>query len=70
MNVVFYWFEGNNELKNYTLDSLREYFGISKDGAHDALKDVKDTAEIAIRFLRLHRNLSQKIKFKGSFVNS
>jgi DNA polymerase III epsilon subunit-like protein len=69
MNVLFYWFEGNNDLKNYTLDNLRDYLGISKEGAHDALKDVKDTAQILIRFLKLHRNLSRKIKFKGSFVN-
>lgn len=69
MNIVFYWFEGNNELKNYTLDNLRDYMGISKEGAHDALKDVKDTAQIMIRFLKLHRNLSNKIKFRGSFVN-
>lgn len=69
MNVVFLWFESNNELKNYTLDHLREYMGISKENAHDALKDVKDTAEIMIRFLKLHRNLSQKIKFRGSFLN-
>jgi DNA polymerase III epsilon subunit-like protein len=68
MNVMFYWFEGNNELKNYTLDHVREYFGMSKDGAHDALKDTKDTAQLLIRFMRLHRNLSNKIKFKGSFV--
>ena len=70
MNVVFYWFEGNNELKNYTLDNLRDYMGLSKEGAHDALKDVKDTAQIMIRFMKLHRNLSDKIKFKGSFVNA
>ncbi len=69
MNVVFYWFENNNELKNYTLDNLRDYLGISKEGAHDALKDVKDTADILIRFLKLHRNMSSKIKFKGSFLN-
>jgi DNA polymerase III epsilon subunit-like protein len=69
MNLIFYWFEHNNELKNYTLDNLRDYLGISKDGAHDALKDVNDTAAIAIRFLKLHRNLSQKVKFKGSFLN-
>jgi DNA polymerase III epsilon subunit-like protein len=67
MNLVFYWFEGNNELKNYTLDNLRDYLGINKDGAHDALKDVQDTANILIRFLKLHRNMSQKIKFKSSF---
>ena len=70
MNLVFYWFEHNNELKSYTLDSLREYFGISKDGAHDALKDVKDTAAIIIRFLKLHRNLGQKVKFKNSFTEN
>lgn len=69
MNVLFYWFENNNELKNYTLDNFRDYLGISKDGAHDALKDVQDTANILIRFLRLHRNLSHKVKFKGSFAN-
>lgn len=68
MNIIFYWFEGNNELKNYTLDNIRDYFGINKDNSHDALKDVKDTAELLIRFLKLHRNLSQKIKFRDSFV--
>jgi DNA polymerase III epsilon subunit-like protein len=68
MNLVFYWFEGNNELKNYTLDNLREYLGIDGEGAHDALKDVKDTASILIRFLRLHRNISTKVKFKSAFT--
>jgi DNA polymerase III epsilon subunit-like protein len=69
MNLIFYWFEHNNDLKSYTLDSLRDYFGISKDGAHDALKDVQDCAEILIRFMKLHRNLGSKIKFKNSFQN-
>lgn len=68
MNLVFYWFEGNSELKNYTLDNLREYLGIDGEGAHDALKDVKDTASIMIRFLKLHRNISNKVKFKSSFA--
>ena len=67
MNLVFYWFEHNADLKNYTMDSLREYFGIDKTGAHDAIKDVKDTADIMIRFMKLHRNLSSKVKFKDSF---
>lgn len=67
MNLVFYWFEHNADLKSYTLDSLREYFGIDKFGAHDAIKDVKDTAEIMIRFMKLHRNIATKVKFKDSF---
>lgn len=69
MNLVFYWFESNNEIKNYTLDTLRDYLGISKEGAHDAIKDVEDTANIMIRFLKLHRRTSAKVKFKGSCVN-
>lgn len=67
MNLVFYWFEQNQDLKSYSLDNLRDYLGISKDGAHDALKDVKDSAAILIRFMKLYRNLSTKVKFKHSF---
>jgi len=70
MNLVFYWFEHNSDLKSYSLDTLRDYFGISKEGAHDALKDVKDCANIMIRFLKLHRSLSNKIKFKDSFLEA
>lgn len=67
INLVFYWFEQNSDIKSYTLDSLREYFGISTEGAHDASKDVTDTANIMIRFMKLHRRLSKNIKFKDSF---
>ena len=67
MNLVFFWFESNPDLKSYSMDSLREYFGIDKTGAHDAIKDVKDTADVMIRFMKLHRNLSSKVKFKHSF---
>lgn len=67
MNLVFYWFENNNDIKSYSLDNMRDYLGISKSGAHDAIKDVKDSAHMMIRFLKLHRNLAKKIKFKDSF---
>lgn len=69
MNLVFYWFENISDVKSLSLDNMRDYFGISKEGAHDALKDVKDCANILCRFLKLHRNLSQKIKFKDAFLN-
>jgi DNA polymerase III epsilon subunit-like protein len=68
MNLLFYWFESNGDIKNLSLDNIRDYMGISKAGAHDALKDVQDCAELLIRFMRLHRNLSKKIKFRDSFV--
>jgi len=67
LNLVFYWFEQNSGLKSYTLDSLRDYLGISKEGAHDALKDIRDSAEILIRFMKLHRRVAGGVKFKDSF---
>jgi DNA polymerase III epsilon subunit-like protein len=70
LNLMFYWFEHNNEIKSYTLDTVRDYLGIDKTGAHDALKDVKDTAAIIIRFMKLHRNISNKVKFKDSFIDN
>jgi DNA polymerase III epsilon subunit-like protein len=69
MNLVYYWFRDIEEIKSISLDSIRDYLGINKDGAHDALKDVQDCAEILIRFLKLHKSLVQKIKFKDSFLN-
>ena len=70
MDVMFLWFENNQDLTSYTLDNVRDYFSIPKEGAHDAIKDVKDTAEILIRFMKLHRRLSHKILFKDSFATS
>lgn len=70
MNLVFYWFEGNNDLKNYSMDTLRDYLGISKSGAHDAIKDVRDTADVLIRFLKLHRSVFNKVQFRNSFTKS
>lgn len=68
MNVSWLWFENISDIKSLALDNLREYLGIDKTNAHDALKDVKDCAEMLIRFLRLHRSLSSKIKFRNSFA--
>jgi DNA polymerase III epsilon subunit-like protein len=70
LDVMFYcfsWFEDLNEPSGYSLDALREFFGIETAGSHDALKDVKDTAEILIRFLHLHRRTAKRVKFKDSF---
>jgi len=68
MHVMFLWFENNTDIKSLSLDNMREYFGMSKDNAHDALGDVMDCAEILIRFMRLHRNQAKKIKFRNSFA--
>ena len=70
MMMAYNWFENMEEPKSYSMDSLREFFGMSKDGAHDALQDVRDTGQIITRFMNLHRRFAEKVKFKGSFKNS
>ncbi len=68
MHLMFLWFENNEDIKSLSLDNMRDYFGMSKDNAHDALGDVLDCAEILMRFLRLHRNQAKKIKFRNAFA--
>ena len=68
MHWMFPWFENSTDVTSYSMDNMREYFGISTANAHDALKDVKDGANLLCRFLRLHRRTAKTVKFKGSFV--
>ena len=65
--LCFNWFENLEEPKSYSWDILRPYLGLDEEGAHDALKDVQDTARIIIRFMKLHRQIADCVKFKGSF---
>lgn len=39
-------------LKSYSLESLRDFFGISKEGSHRALKDVVDCRTIYYKLVR------------------
>ena len=54
------------------MDYLREYMGFpqeSKDNAHDALQDVKDTANLLIGFMKLYRKFSPQVKFEKAFAD-
>jgi DNA polymerase III epsilon subunit-like protein len=67
MKVVMMWLVPTRELRSYSMDTLREYFGMAAGQAHDALFDVKEEAEILIKFLKLHKRFAGQIKFKGAF---
>lgn len=67
MKIVFNWFENNQELRSMSMDNLRDYLGMSKENAHDALQDVKDGANVLIKFMKLHRTFSEKVRFKNAF---
>jgi hypothetical protein len=65
LDFAFYWLQWvQSPPKNYKMDTLRQWFGMSCANAHDALQDVRDEAEIICRFLRLHKHLAPKVKFK------
>lgn len=68
MDFCFMWFESLPEPLAYSVDALREHFGISSEGSHEAMKDVRDTAEILIKFMKLHRSVCEKVQFKDSFL--
>jgi DNA polymerase III epsilon subunit-like protein len=67
MHWMFQWFENNEKVTSYSMDNMRDFFGMSKAGAHDALQDVIDTANLMCRFMRLHRITAKKVKFEGAF---
>ncbi len=79
-DLLFLWFEDSVDLHSFkannnrlSMDNIRPYFGMAKDGAHRAMTDVKQTAELLMWFLKLHRELKKKkvsggtplINFKG-----
>ncbi len=67
IGLLWFWTENNPELDSQALDKVRPYFGLSNEGGHDSSKDVDDCAAILTRFLKLHRLIASKTKFKGSF---
>lgn len=60
------WFFAANDLNNISFDGLRRYFGLSSDGAHQAMVDVRQTAWMLTKMLRLYAELKPRIQFRGS----
>lgn len=69
MDNMFMWTEGDPSIKSISMDTLRERMGLSKENAHDALQDVKDTANIFIKMLKTHRAVYQNITLDKAFAN-
>lgn len=65
MKHVWFWLRANADTpENIKLGTVLEYMGVPKDeiasGAHDALWDVKWTAQVAIKLLRVGVFLTEK----------
>jgi len=69
METVWMWFENNPDVKSLSMDSMRDLLGMDKDNAHDALQDVKDTANLLIGFMKLYRKFAPTVKFEKAFAD-
>lgn len=70
LRLIWPWFENARlESNSMSLDAMRNFFGMSTEGAHDALVDVFDTAEIIVRFLKMYRHFMDNglIELQGRF---
>ena len=69
MDNMFMWTEGDPSIKSISMDSLRDRMGLSKENAHDALQDVKDTANIMIKFMKTHRAVYRNLTIDKAFAD-
>ena len=69
MDNMFMWTEGDPAVKSISMDSLRDRMGLSKENAHDALQDVKDTANIMIKFMKTHRSVYRNLTIDKVFAD-
>mgnify|MGYP003116246471 FL=1 len=69
MDNMFMWTEGDPSVKSISMDSLRDRMGLSKENAHDALQDVKDTANIMIKFMKTHRSVYRNLTIDKAFAD-
>ena len=67
MKIMFWFTENIGEVRSLSMDSMREWLGLTSDGAHSADVDVLQGAQILTRFLRYTRKCSTAAKFKGAF---
>ena len=66
MDMLFYWLEDLDEPQNMRLDTMRDWFGIKAEQAHEALSDTMDSAKLLTQFMKFHRRQSSVAKFKGA----
>lgn len=75
LHHMWFWMENNPDLPKIKLTQILEYMGASEDkiaGAHNALQDVKNTAEIIVRMFNMQRHMtavredgSRRLEMKG-----
>lgn len=62
------WFENDKNVRSFSMDKMREKFGIDTTHAHNSVKDCLDGLFLLIKFIKLQRGIHSKMKDK--FDNS
>lgn len=69
MDMYYLWAENDPTIKSYSMDNLRKRVSLGLDNAHDALQDVKDTANVMIKFMNAHRQVYKKMSIDNCFAD-
>ena len=70
MDNYWMWTEGDPNIKTRSMDAIRQRMWEDYSGdAHDALQDVKDTANLMIKFMKTHRAVYRNLKLEKAFGN-
>jgi DNA polymerase III epsilon subunit-like protein len=70
MDNYYMWTEGDPSIKTRSMDAIRERMWADYNGsAHDALQDVKDTANLMIKFMKTHRAVYRNLKLEKAFAD-
>ena len=63
-------YENNSNVRSLSMDSMRDYFGLSKEKAHESETDILQGSMILIRNMKWMRKLSSDdSKFRGAMSN-
>ena len=67
-HLFLFWLVWDSSQRSRSMDNMCKYMGISDEDAHNALRDVRVSAKMVIKFLQLHKTLYPRIKFRNCFV--
>lgn len=67
IEIVQLWTLGSNVIENHKFDTVRQWLGLSMEGAHNAEVDVSQEASVLVRFLELHKYCFNNTPFADTF---
>jgi len=56
-DFIYQYMGGSDELENEKMDTLRVYFGLPTENAHDALTDTRQCGQLIMKFMSLSRKI-------------